>query len=95
MMKTILDKHNDLPRFVKFALVGISGTILDYAVLFFLKSQGVSTILANTCSFSIGMMNNYYWNKTWTFSGSPSDLFGRQFIQFLLVSLAGLVIRSS
>ena len=84
----------ELSRFAKFVLVGISGTILDYAVLFLLKSLGFSTIIANSCSFSIGMINNYYWNRTWTFSSPSPDLFGRQFFQFLIVSLIGLAINN-
>jgi putative flippase GtrA len=77
-------------------LVGFSGTVLDYSVLFLLKSFGTPTLLANSCSASLGMLNNFYWNRNWTFSKSTatSKSYGRQFLQFSAVSLIGLCINN-
>ncbi len=82
-------------RMFKFMLVGFSGTVLDYSLLFLLKSLGAPTLLANTCSFTVGMLNNFYWNRHWTFSRtSASKTYLHQFAQYLLVSLVGLGINN-
>ncbi len=99
MRNAIIDRSN-LPwklnaRMFKFMLVGFSGTVLDYSLLFLLKALGVPTLLANTCSASAGMFNNFYWNRTWTFSHSTaSKTYMRQFMQFFTVSLVGLGINN-
>ena len=54
-------------RMFKFMLVGFSGTVLDYSLLFLLKALGAPTLLANTCSASAGMLNNFYWNRNLDF----------------------------
>lgn len=82
-------------RMFKFMLVGFSGTVLDYSLLFLLKALGAPTLLANTCSASAGMLNNFYWNRKWTFSRSAaSKAYLRQFLQFFTVSLVGLGINN-
>ena len=83
-----------ISRFVKFLLVGCSGTALDYAVLFALKFLGTPTLLANVCSSSLGMMNNYYLNKNWTFSNFSTKSPRKQFGKYFIVSLIGLGINT-
>ena len=74
MRNAIIDNANPPwklnARMFKFMLVGFSGTVLDYSLLFLLKALGAPTLLANTCSASAGMLNNFYWNRHWTFSHS-------------------------
>ena len=41
------------------------------------------------------MLNNFYWNRNWTFSHSTtSKTYLRQFLQFFTVSLVGLGINN-
>ena len=90
-LKKILGRH---ARFIKFMLVGFSGTTLDYSILLVLTSTGWSTLFANICSASPGMLNNFYWNKRWTFSEKVDKSFFRQFRQYFLISAIGLGINS-
>lgn len=80
-------------RFIKFALVGISGTLIDVG-LFNLFNQGFSipANYAKAYSFSLAVFNNFLWNRLWTFPESKSLHFVRQFSQYLVVSIMGLLI---
>jgi putative flippase GtrA len=85
---------NRYSYFAKFILVGLSGTVLDYSLLFVLKSWDWPTVIANICSASLGMFNNFYWNRQWTFSKPQDKSYATQFVQYLIVSLIGLGINT-
>jgi putative flippase GtrA len=52
------------------------------------------TLAANIVSYSAGILNNYYWNRRWTFSNRQSAAWMVQLMQFALVSLVGLGLNS-
>ena len=92
-------------RFIKFALVGISGTIVDFGVFNILTGlfnlAGVfsffsveAVIIASVLSFIIAVFNNYYWNRIWTYPESRQFSHTDQLFKFGTVSVAGLVIRT-
>ena len=87
----------ELTRFARFLTVGALGTFLDFGLLTVFKLIGMPTLSANSLSFSAGVINNFTWNSRWTFADRRNErLRGRaQFIQFLLVSLAGLAINNA
>ena len=87
----------ELTRFARFLTVGALGTFLDFGLLTVFKLIGLPTLPANSLSFSAGVINNFTWNSRWTFADRRNErLRGRaQFIQFLLVSLAGLAINNA
>ena len=77
-------------QFIKFSLVGGVGAIIDFTVLYLLvQFLGVWYILAATISFVLAVINNFFWNKYWTFRDSRGGI-ARQFSQFLIVSTVGL-----
>jgi putative flippase GtrA len=80
-------------RFIKFALVGISGTLIDVG-LFNLFNQyfSIPANYAKAYSFSLAVFNNFLWNRLWTFPESKTLPFAKQFSQYLLVSVIGLII---
>jgi len=80
----------ELARFIRFMTVGALGTFLDFSLLLMLKSFGASTLIANSLSFSAGVVNNFTWNRLWTFADARRAKWGWQLAQFVLVSLAGL-----
>jgi dolichol-phosphate mannosyltransferase len=96
MQTAIVNIKSRYARTLKFMLVGLSGTLLDYSLLFMLKAFGTPTLLANTCSASLGMLANFNLNRAWTFRchARASKSYLRQFVQYLLVSLAGLGINN-
>jgi len=85
----------ELTRLGRFLAVGALGTALDFGLLAALKISGASTLLANSFSFTIGLINNYTWNSRWTFADRRNENAFTQFIQFFLVSAAGLALNNA
>lgn len=83
----------ELERFIKFALVGTLGAVVDFSVLnFLILTFGWSKALANTFSFSAAVLSNFTWNRLWTFPESRQRPIRTQLPQFALVNLIGLGI---
>ncbi len=80
--------------FLKYALVGVTGTVLDvglFALLIITTPLGDSIsgrIVAATISFILAVVNNYTWNRRWTFADKKSNV-RQQFSKFFLVSCGG------
>lgn len=82
-------------RFIKFALVGLSGTVVDFAIFNLCSIDlGLPTIVSSAISFIIAVFNNFIWNRLWTYPESRKFKLSEQFGKFALVSVAGLVIRT-
>lgn len=63
---------------VKFFSVGILNTALDVGLYLVLTHWlGILAgwpVLAKAISYSIGVLNSFYWNKSWTFKSEASTL---------------------
>jgi dolichol-phosphate mannosyltransferase len=55
-----------------------------------LVSAGTAYTLAAIGAFCVAVVNNYAWNRRWTFSRQPGRAL-RQGLRFLTVSVVGLV----
>lgn len=94
-MVTTAKLPKEVGRLVRFGIVGLSGTLLDFLVLTFLKeAAGFTTLLANTLSYSVGLINNFTWNRLWTYPDSRSKPLLTQLSQFAMVSLMGVMINN-
>jgi len=96
LSKTI-NKHQFLIRqFLKFAVVGSLGTLIDFGLLnLFVKVFRFDVYFSATLSFIAAVINNFLLNKYWTFKIAQAQDEGkgrRQFVQFSLVSVIGLAI---
>lgn len=96
------DKAKEVERFIKFAIVGVFGAVVDFTVLNVLQnsllvpeppSQDMKVALATGVAFTTAVMSNYLWNRYWTFPDSRSRSAGRQLFQFFVVSIVGLLFR--
>ena len=85
----------ELGRFARFLTVGGLGTLLDFGLLSLLKAFGFPTLLANSLSFSVGVINNFTFNRLWTFADAKRVSWRKQLIQFRLVSLVGLALNNA
>jgi len=96
-MATLSNTHSynrEMQRISRFLAVGAVGTILDFCLLMLLKLAGIPTLFANSFSFTAGLINNFTWNRLWTFNdGIPTD-WRKQFAQFSLISVFGLVLNN-
>lgn len=87
-------------QFGKFACIGFANAAVDFGVLYILIAStglaaGVAYTLFKTISFSIATVHSYLWNKYWTFGATGSRNRGREFLSFVSVSLASLLINVS
>lgn len=90
-----LFKRRGIRQFIKFGIVGISSTVIDWGIYLLLtRIFGIYYLMAKILSFGVAVLNSYIWNRRWTFrSNDPQKL--RQFIKFLTISIVGLVLNST
>jgi len=88
-------RNREVERFVRFAVVGGVGTVVDFTILVVLKEVvGLPLLLANTTSYLAGVANNFTLNRLWTYPEARAKAVWRQFAQFLMVSTAGLILNN-
>ena len=87
------EKRKEAKRFLKFATVGAAGAVTDFAILnLLIQLAGAAEWQANTVSFTVAVIQNFFLNRHWTFPESRERHAGRQLGQFVLVSVVGLGI---
>lgn len=84
-------------QFGKFILVGSLNFMIDMGILnFLIFYTGISVGLTQSAfkgiSFIVAVINSYVWNKFWTFSHSKTNRVGKEFFQFLIISIIGFSI---
>jgi len=87
--------RREINRFIKFSVVGIIGAVVDFGSFNLLANVfGVASVVASVISFTAAITSNFLWNRYWTYPDSRSKPVSQQVIQFSLVNLVGLVIRT-
>lgn len=87
--------RKEFKRFAKFLVVGATGFIVDFGVFnLLLRALSFPPVLAQAISFTLAAINNFLWNRYWTYPDSRSKPILRQFGMFFMLSFIGLVIRS-
>ncbi len=87
--------HFTLSTFIRYSVVGASGTVIDFSVLIFLVEVGkIHPLAASLPAFLLAVINNYLLNRFWTYRNKESALI-KQMAKFLAVSIVGLLINSS
>jgi len=80
--------------FVRFAIVGFTGTVVDYISYYFLtRFLNLSPLQANPISVELAIIWNFTFNNLWTFSRRQTNktMFSK-FLTFQFVSLGGLML---
>ena len=84
--------YKNFKPFVKYCIVGGSGTILDVASLyFFVDFLSLPVMLGTFLSFVLAVTNNFILNKIWTFKNKSKN-YKKLYVKFLIVSVIGLMI---
>lgn len=87
--------RRELERFLKFSVVGVIGAIVDFGTFNLLANIiGLPSIPSSALSFTAAVTSNFIWNYYWTYPDSRSKPIRRQAVQFALVNLIGLGIRT-
>ena len=90
----IITNQRERTRFLRFAVVGIIGAVIDFGVMNLLVNLfHAPLVLAGTISFIAAILSNFTWNRLWTYPDSRSKPIGQQLAMFSLVNVAGLAIR--
>ncbi len=81
-------------RFLKFAVVGTLGAVIDFGVANLLTHfAAMPLVYAGTISFTCAVISNFIWNRYWTYPESRSRHPAHQLAMFFLVNTAGVAIR--
>ena len=87
--------RREINRFIKFSVVGGIGAIVDFGSFNLLANVlGIASIPASVLSFSAAVTSNFLWNRYWTYPDSRSKPVSQQVVQFTVVNVIGLVIRT-
>jgi putative flippase GtrA len=101
-------RHKEMQRFLKFAVVGAVGAVVDFGTFNLLLLLGLyaeasiklpfglmvsETGLSGGTSFLMAIVSNFLWNRFWTYPDSRSKPILTQFFMFLGINVAGLLIR--
>lgn len=89
-----------ITRFLRFALVGLSGVFVDMFVFYLLSDPtklGWGLTRSKAIAAEIAIINNFLWNDLWTFGDLSRKQRGwqqrfKRFIKFNIICLAGLVL---
>lgn len=89
-------------RFLRFAVVGLSGVIVDMGLLFLLSDPttlGWGLTRSKLLAAEAAIINNFLWNDVWTFGDVSAHQRGpaqrlRRFGKFQLICLAGVAINT-
>jgi putative flippase GtrA len=80
-----------LVQFVKFGIVGVSNTLLTFAVYtLLLKVFGVWYLAASAIGFLVGAVNGFLLNRRWTFRGHVGDALTP--VRWMVVQSCGLAL---
>ena len=93
-MINVISNPRERTRFIRFAVVGIIGAIVDFGVMNLLVNFfSIPFVIAGTISFICAILSNFTWNRFWTYPDSRSKSIPKQLMEFTIVSMIGLAIR--
>ena len=68
-------------RFLRFAVVGVIGAVVDFGSFNILESLfHVAPVTASIMSFSAAIISNFIWNRFWTYPDLRSKPLSQQLI---------------
>ena len=94
-------KSKEVERFLRFAVVGAMGFIVDMTTLIILQAtilpqvNTMAVAIATTIAFLAAILSNFTWNRFWTYPDSRSRSVRRQLAQFIFISVVGWVTRTA
>ena len=80
-------------KFIKFGLVGVLNTLINWIIFAVLNFVGVYYIIANVIAYVIATINSYIWNSRWVFKYKGEDN-KETTTKFILLNLAGLALNT-
>ena len=79
-------------QLIKFGVVGVIATVIDFGVLMLLKEiLQIDVLVASAVAFSVSVIANYILSMLFVFKGSETGKI-KEFVIFLALSIGGLLI---
>ena len=78
-------------QLMRFGAVGLSGYLVNLAVYWLALGAQVEYRAAAAAAFVVALVNNFAWNRLWTFRASAGPLGGQAF-RFVVVATAAFLI---
>lgn len=89
-----MSNKDEVIKFIKFNVVGVMNTAIDFAVYGVLRQwMGVTYVVAATIGYSAGIINSYICNKKWTFKNNNKKV--SQVIKFIVVNIVAFSVSLS
>ena len=83
---------NLIIQIIKFSIVGVIATIIDFGVLMLLKEVvNLDVLVASALSFCVSVVANYILSMLFVFKGSENSKV-KEFIVFVALSIGGLLL---
>src|SRR5512139_383226 len=90
----ILTQNQERIRFLKFAMVGAVGAVIDFGIMNMMTHLfNMKLVFAGTISFTCAVISNFILNRYWTYPDSRSKHILHQLGMFVIVSAAGIAFR--
>lgn len=81
-------------KFIKFGLVGVLNTLINWIIFALLNFLGVYYILSNIIAYVIATTNSYIWNSKWVFKYNGKDK-KETTGKFIILNLIGLALNTT
>jgi len=87
-------------QIAKFGCVGAANFAVDIGILNLLiflsgTAAGIAYIVFKVISFAFAVTNSFIWNKVWTFKKADNKEAGKEFAQFITISVIGLILNAA
>lgn len=85
-----------IEQILKFGVVGIIATVIDFGVLYILSQPlGMDPVVSAGISFCVSLVFNYVASMRYVFTHREDMSRSREFVIFLVLSLIGLAINEA
>jgi dolichol-phosphate mannosyltransferase len=85
-------KQHNWVQLVKFCAVGSSGYVVNLIVFAVaVHAAGLHYLVGATIAFAVAVLNNFWWNRHWTFNARDGHA-GFQAARFFFVSVVAFIV---
>ncbi len=87
----LLARIGVITQFLRFAVVGGTGFIVDTACVYALRAE-LGLYGAGLIAWAVAVTTNWLMNRLWTFRGQGGGPAHRQFLRYVAVNVVGFVL---
>jgi len=81
---------------IRFALVGGIGTLVNLSLLYILTDiYGILYLISETIAFTVSVIHNYFWNKSFTFEEDIKEKVIGKGMKFTIICILALIVNLS